>query len=37
IVARPDINDSAAEVLPTPIPVCRATGTCVTPKEKKRT
>ena len=36
IVARPDINDSAADVLSEPVVVCRATGTCVTPKEKKR-
>lgn len=36
IVPRPDINDSAAEVLPEPVVVCRATGTCVTPKDKQR-
>ncbi len=36
IVPRPDISDSAAEVLETPIVVCRATGTCVTPKDKQR-
>jgi 3-aminobutyryl-CoA ammonia-lyase len=30
------INDSAAEVLAEPIVVCRATGTCVVPKEKQR-
>ncbi len=36
IQARPDINDSAAEVLETPIVVCRASGTCVTPKDKQR-
>jgi 3-aminobutyryl-CoA ammonia-lyase len=36
IVARPDVNDSAADALPDPVVVCRATGTCVTPKEKKR-
>ena len=35
IVSRPDINDSAADVLPEPIVVCRATGTCVTPKDKQ--
>lgn len=36
IAARPDINASAADVLAAPIIVCRATGTCVTPKEKRR-
>jgi 3-aminobutyryl-CoA ammonia-lyase len=36
IVARPDVNDSAADFLPDPVIVCRASGTCVTPKEKKR-
>ena len=36
IVPRPDISDSACEVLPEPIVVCRATGTCVTPKDKQR-
>jgi 3-aminobutyryl-CoA ammonia-lyase len=33
---RPDLGDSAAEVLPEPVLVCRASGTCVTPKEKQR-
>jgi len=33
---RPDVNDSAAEVLGTPVVVCRAVGTCVTPKAKQR-
>src|SRR5579871_6855782 len=37
IAARPEIGDSAADVLDPPVVVCRATGTCVTPKEKKRT
>lgn len=37
IAARPDVNDSAADVLTEPIVVCRASGTCVTPKSKKRT
>jgi 3-aminobutyryl-CoA ammonia-lyase len=37
IAARPDVNDSAADVLDPPVVVCRATGTCVTPKAKKRT
>ena len=36
IVARPEINDSAADSLDPPVVVCRATGTCVTPKDKKR-
>ncbi len=36
IAARPEIGDSAADALETPIVVCRATGTCVTPKAKKR-
>lgn len=36
IVPRPDINDSAADVLSEPIVVCRATGTCVVPKDKQR-
>jgi 3-aminobutyryl-CoA ammonia-lyase len=36
IVPRPDLSDSAAEVLAEPVVVCRATGTCVVPKEKQR-
>ncbi|MGH4119253.1 3-aminobutyryl-CoA ammonia lyase [Clostridium sp.] len=36
IVPRPDINDSACDVLETPIVVCRASGTCVVPKDKQR-
>jgi 3-aminobutyryl-CoA ammonia-lyase len=36
IAARPEINESAADFLEEPIVVCRATGTCVTPKAKKR-
>ena len=36
IAARTDVNDSAADVLDPPVVVCRAAGTCVTPKEKKR-
>ena len=36
IAARPEIADSAAEFLSEPIVVCRASGTCVTPKGKKR-
>lgn len=36
IVPRPEITDSACEVLSEPIVVCRAVGTCVTPIEKQR-
>lgn len=36
IVPRPELSDSAAEVLAEPIVVCRATGTCVVPKDKQR-
>lgn len=36
ITARTDISASAAEVLAEPIVVCRASGTCVTPKECQR-
>jgi 3-aminobutyryl-CoA ammonia-lyase len=36
ITARADVSDSAAELLASPIVVCRASGTCVTPKEKQR-
>ena len=36
IAPRLDLNDSAAEVLAEPILVCRASGTCVTPKDKRR-
>ena len=36
ITARPDISDSAAEILSDPVLVCRASGTCVTPKDKQR-
>ena len=36
IVPRPDINDSACDVLEEPIVVCKATGVCVVPKDKKR-
>ena len=32
----PNLATSAADVLEPPVVVCRATGTCVTPKEKKR-
>jgi 3-aminobutyryl-CoA ammonia-lyase len=36
IAVRADVNDSAADFLVEPIVVCRASGTCVTPKDKKR-
>ncbi|ANQ53307.1 3-aminobutyryl-CoA ammonia lyase [Thermosipho sp. 1063] len=36
ITARPDINDSAADVLEEPIIVCKAIGTCVVPLDKQR-
>ncbi len=36
IVPRPDISDSAADVLAEPVVVCRASGTCVVPKKSQR-
>jgi 3-aminobutyryl-CoA ammonia-lyase len=36
IAPRLDISESAADVLDQPIVVCKATGTCVTPKKKQR-
>ncbi len=33
---RPDLSDSAAEVLAEPVVVCRAVGTVVVPKDKQR-
>ena len=36
IAPRPDISASAADVLPEPVVVCRASGTCVTPKGCQR-
>jgi 3-aminobutyryl-CoA ammonia-lyase len=36
IIPRPDINESACDVLEEPIVVCRAVGTCVVPKNKQR-
>jgi 3-aminobutyryl-CoA ammonia-lyase len=36
IAPRPDLSDSAAEMLAEPVVVCRATGTCVVPKAKQR-
>ena len=36
IAPRSDLSDSACDVLAEPIPVCRAKGTCVVPKDKQR-
>ena len=36
IVPRPDLSDSAADVLEEPVLVCKASGTCVTLQEKQR-
>ena len=36
IQPRPDVNESAAEFLETPIVVAKAIGVCLVPKEKKR-
>lgn len=34
--ARPDLNESAAEMLEEPVLVCKAVGTTVVPKDKQR-
>ena len=36
IAPRTDVSDSAADVLEEPIVVCRASGTCVVPKQCQR-
>ncbi|MCL2406554.1 MAG: 3-aminobutyryl-CoA ammonia lyase [Defluviitaleaceae bacterium] len=36
IIPRPDISETACEVLAEPIVVCRAEGTCVVPKDRQR-
>jgi 3-aminobutyryl-CoA ammonia-lyase len=36
IRSQPSVSASAAEVLSPPIVVCKASGTCVTPKDKQR-
>jgi len=36
ISPRPDVSDSAADLLADPVVVCRASGTCVVPASKKR-
>ena len=33
---RPDLGESAAEALAEPLVVCRASGTCVVPRERQR-
>jgi len=36
ITLKPEINNSAADFLNEPIVICKASGTCVVPKEKQR-
>ncbi len=36
IAAKPEIGESAADLVDPPVVVCRASGTCVTPKAKQR-
>lgn len=36
IVPRPDISPSAADLLDEPVVVCRASGTCIVPKNNQR-
>ena len=36
ISPRPDLSESAADLLDAPVVVCRAVGTCVTPAAKQR-
>jgi len=36
IAPRPDINESACDVLDEPIIVCKASGTCIVTKDKQR-
>jgi 3-aminobutyryl-CoA ammonia-lyase len=36
IVPRPDVSSSAADILEEPVIVCKASGTCVTPKSCQR-
>jgi len=36
IEAKPEISDSAADVLREKVLVCKASGTCIVPKEKQR-
>lgn len=36
IAPRPDVNDSAADVLEEPVVVAKASGTCLVPKDRRR-
>ncbi|MBN2218961.1 MAG: 3-aminobutyryl-CoA ammonia lyase [Kosmotogaceae bacterium] len=36
VQTKPEISDSAAELLSEPVLVCRASGTCVVPKKRQR-
>jgi 3-aminobutyryl-CoA ammonia-lyase len=36
IMSRADVNESAADVLESPILVAKASGTCIVPKDKQR-
>ena len=36
IILKPEISDSAADFLNEPIVICKASGTCVVPREKQR-
>ncbi|MFW9949700.1 MAG: hotdog domain-containing protein [Candidatus Thorarchaeota archaeon] len=36
ITLKPEINNSAADFLNQPIVVCKASGTCIVPREKQR-
>ncbi|CAN2042659.1 3-aminobutyryl-CoA ammonia lyase [Candidatus Magnetomoraceae bacterium gMMP-15] len=36
ISQEPELSESAARVLDSPVLVCKATGTCVTPEDKQR-
>lgn len=36
VAPRPDLSPSACDVLDPPVVVCRASGTCVVPKNKQR-
>ena len=36
ISPRPELGDSAADLLDAPVVVCRASGTCVAPSDKQR-
>lgn len=36
IAPRPDLSDSACDVLEEPVVVCKASGTCVVPSSKQR-